>query len=165
MMSTLIAIANTSIRPAPLATAPALEADSTVLKAPINVSRPSKSVNLPDNLLPCVCRDRSCAVAIPDVVGIHAALFPALPYVAPSAYPNVKPRPLLLHSEPPLRAMAFVLKCPVRVASQAVDRRENDISIRKSPGRSTTLWRRDYFDVALSVGNLNSHGIIPAFEK
>ena len=25
--------------------------------------------------------------------------------------------------------------------------------------------RRDYFDVALLVGNLNSHGIIPAFEK
>lgn len=31
--------------------------------------------------------------------------------------------------------------------------------------RSTTLCRRDYFDVALLVGNLNSHGIIPAFEK
>jgi hypothetical protein len=59
-----------------------------VIKAPINVSRPSKSVKLPDNLLPCVCRDRS-----------------------------------------------------------------------------TTLWRRDYFDVALLVDNLNSHGIIPAFEK
>jgi hypothetical protein len=59
-----------------------------VIKAPINVSRPSKSVKLPDNSLPCVCRDRS-----------------------------------------------------------------------------TTLCRRDYFDVALLVGNLNSHGIIPAFEK
>ena len=59
-----------------------------MIKAPINVSTPSKSVNLPDNLLPCVCRDRS-----------------------------------------------------------------------------TTLWRRDYFDVALLVGNLNSHSIILAFEK
>ncbi len=28
-----------------------------------------------------------------------------------------------------------------------------------------TLRRRDYFDVAFLVGNLNSHGIIPAFEK
>jgi hypothetical protein len=31
--------------------------------------------------------------------------------------------------------------------------------------RSTTLWRRDYFDVASLVGNLNSHSIIPVFEK
>ncbi len=27
------------------------------------------------------------------------------------------------------------------------------------------LWCCDYFNVALLVGNLNSHGIIPAFEK
>jgi len=72
----------------PVATAPAFEADSTVIMAPINVSRPSKSVKLPDNSLPCVCRE-----------------------------------------EPRL------------------------------------LCRRDYFNVALLVGNLNSHGIIPAFEK
>ena len=51
------------------------------------------------------------------------------------------------------------------LSSQAVDRHKKCYFDTELLAVPRALWRRDYFDVALLVGNLNSHGIIPAFEK
>ena len=51
-----------------------------------------------------------------------------------------------------------------RHGGNAVDS-EKLLEVRFAGGDRTTLWHRDYFDLALTVGNLNSHRIVPTFEK